>query len=164
MLPVPPALVQKPPLPPPPPPTPAPLPAPMPRPLPEATKAALLEALANGRKCDAAYAAVLARFGAVEPFLNIVDAERKDQEALLGLFRDHGVEVPAYVPDPNPPLPPATLQEACALGVKLEEATIAMYDRLLAQVVRESDVRRLFRRMQAASRSHHLPAFQRCAL
>lgn len=140
----------------------APIPAPLPVPLPDATRAALLEALADGRKAEAAYAAVLAKFGAVEPFLSIVDAERCDREALLALFRSHNIEIPPNPYQGAPPTPPATLPEACAMGVKLEEASIAMYDRLLSQV-RESDVRRVFRQLQEASRSHHLPAFRACA-
>lgn len=143
-------------------PAPAPVPAPLPLPLPDATRAALLEALADGRKAEATYAAVLATFGAVEPFLSIVDAERCDREALLELFRIHNIEIPPNPYQGAPPRPPATLPEACAMGVKLEEASIAMYDRLLSQV-RESDVRRVFRQLQEASRSHHLPAFRACA-
>lgn len=140
----------------------APVPAPLPVPLPDATHAALLEALADNRKAEATYAAVLARFGAVEPFLGIVDAERRDQEALLKLFRDHGIELPPNPYQSAPPAPPATLAEACGAGVKLEEASIAMYDRLLSQV-REDDVRVVFLQFQEASRSHHLPAFRACA-
>ncbi len=143
-------------------PAPAPVPAPLPLPLPDATRAALLEALADGRKAEATYAAVLAKFGAVESFLSIVDAERRDQEALLDLFRTYNIKIPPNPYQGAPPLAPATLPEACAQGVKLEEASIAMYDRLLSQV-RESDVRRVFRQLQEASRSHHLPAFRACA-
>lgn len=140
----------------------APVPAPLPLPLPDATRDALLEALADGRKAEATYAAVLAKFGAVEPFLTIVDAERCDRETLLELFRAHKVEIP---PDPYrgaPPMTPPTLPEACAVGVKIEEASVAMFDRLLSQV-RERDVRMVFRQLQEASRSHHLPAFRACA-
>jgi len=140
----------------------APVPAPLPLPLPDATRDALLEALADGRKAEATYAAVLAKFGPVEPFLNIVDAERRDQEALLDLFRAHKVEIPSNPYQRAPPSTPATLPEACATGVKIEEASIAMYDRLLSQI-RESDVRMVFRQLQEASRSHHLPAFRACA-
>lgn len=143
-------------------PAPTPIPAPLPLPLPDATQTALLEALANGRKAEATYSAVLAKFGPVEPFLSIVDAERCDREALLELFRAHGLKIP---PDPHqaaPPLTPATLPEACAVGVKIEEASIAMFDRLLS-LVREHDVRTVFRQLQEASRSHHLPAFRACA-
>ena len=139
-------------------------PAPMPPPLPlaDATRDALLEALADGRKAEATYAAVLARFGAVEPFLSIVDAEHRDQEALLDLFRVHKIEIPPNPYQGAPPQTPATLPEACAVGVKIEEASIALYDRLLPQV-REDDVCTVFHRLQEASRSHHLPAFRACA-
>ena len=140
----------------------APVPAPLPLPLPNTTRAALLEALADGRKAEATYAAVLARFGAVEPFLGIVEAERRDQAALLRLFRAHQIEVPPNPYQGAPPITPATLPEACALGVNIESATVTLYDRLLSQV-REREVRMVFRRLQEASRSHHLPAFRACA-
>ena len=140
----------------------APVPTPLPLPLPDATRTALLEALADGRKAEATYAAVLAKFGPIEPFLGIVNAERRDQEALLNLFRSYKVEIPPNPYQGAPPSTPATLSEACAVGVKLEEASIAMYDRLLSQV-REPDVRMVFRQIQEASRSHHLPAFRACA-
>ncbi len=145
-------------------PVPAPLPAPLPLPLllPDATRTALLEALADGRKAEATYAAVLAKFGPVEPFLSIVDEEHCDQETLLELFRVHQVEIPPNPHEGAPPSTPATLPEACAAGVKIEEASIALYDRLLSQI-RESDVRMVFRQLQDASRSHHLPAFRACA-
>ena len=137
-------------------------PLPLPLPLPDATRAALLEALADGRKAEATYAAVLAKFGPIEPFLSIVNAERRDQEALLDLFRSHKVEIPPNPYQGAPPSTPATLSEACAVGVKIEEASIAMYDRLLSQI-RDQDVCMVFRQIQEASRSQHLPAFRACA-
>lgn len=140
----------------------APIPAPLPSPLPDATRDALLEALADGRKAEATYAAVLAKFGAVDPFLTIADMEHRDQEALLELFRAHKVEIPPNPHPGAPPATPATLPEACALGVDIEEASIALYERLLSRV-RESDVRMVFSHLQEASRSRHLPAFRACA-
>jgi len=130
--------------------------------MPDATRDALLEALADGRKAEATYAAVLAKFGPVEPFLSIVDAERCDRETLLELFRVHKIEIPPNPYQTAPPTTPATLPEACAVGVKIEEAAIALFDRLLS-TVRERDVRMVFRQLQEASRSHHLPAFRACA-
>jgi len=141
---------------------PVPAPLPLPLPLPDASRNALLEALADGRKAEATYAAVLAKFGPVQPFLNIVDAEHRDQEILLDLFRAHKVEIPSNPYQGAPPSTPATLPEACAIGVKTEEASIAMYDRLLSQV-RDDDVCQVFHRLREASYSHHLPAFRACA-
>jgi hypothetical protein len=139
----------------------APIPAPLPTPLPDATRNALLEALGDGRKAEATYSAVLAKFGAVEPFLGIVDAEHRDQEALLDLFRAQRMEIPPNPYQGAPPSTPDTLPEACAVGVKIEGGSIALYDRLLSQV-RESNVRAVFRQLQEASWSHHLPAFRAC--
>ena len=131
-------------------------------PLPEASRQALLDALDDERRAEARYRAVLAKFGEVAPFSWIVRAEARHQQELLSLFHWHGVAVP---PDPwkaHPPSAPDSLQEACAEGLKGEQANIAMYDRLLG-AVKEPDIRAAFARLQSASRDHHLPAFQACA-
>ncbi len=115
----------------------------IPIPVPEGTKAALLEALAAHRQAEAAYAAVLARFGPVQPFLDTVEAQRRREESLKALFQARGLEVPAAPTEGPAAALPQTLPEACAAGAKREEAIIAMYDRLLSQAHR-ADVRALF--------------------
>lgn len=130
--------------------------------LPEASRRALLEALDDERKAEARYRAVLTRFGDVRPFNRIAEAEARHQDELLTLCRWHGVTVPPDSWKAHPPAAPETLSEACAEGVKSEEANLAMYDRLLP-AVKEPDLRATFLRLQAASRDHHLPAFRACA-
>ena len=130
--------------------------------LPEPSRKALLEALEDERRAQARYQAVIAKFGEVHPFSQIVRAEARHQDELLSLFRSYGVPVPLNTWRDHPPAAPDTLAEACAEGVKGEEVNIAMYDRLLG-VVKEADLRAVFLRLQAASRDHHLPAFRACA-
>ena len=56
---------------------------------------------------------------------------------------------------------PESLLAACQMGVEAELANVAMYDSLLA-ATDLPDVVEVLQRLQAASRDHHLPAFQRC--
>lgn len=130
--------------------------------LPEASRKALLEALDDERRAEARYRAVLAKFGDRPPFNRIAEAEVRHQDELLNLFRWHGVTVPPNPWKAQPPAAPDSLEDACAEGVKSEEANLAMYDRLLP-LVKEPDLRAAFLRLQAASRDHHLPAFRACA-
>jgi hypothetical protein len=54
-----------------------------------------------------------------------------------------------------------TQLEAYETGVAAEIENVAMYDRLIS-ATDQADVIEVFKRLQAASRDHHLPAFQRC--
>jgi hypothetical protein len=137
------------------------------KPLPGSVVAAILTALDDEHHAEAAYEAVLARFGAVRPFLNIVEAERRHAAALIRILAAHGLSAP-----PNPYLSgakklgevPATLDEACEAGVEAEIANVALYDSsLLPAVAGHPEVETVFRRLRDASAERHLPAFRRCA-
>ncbi|MFP4487308.1 MAG: ferritin-like domain-containing protein [Campylobacterales bacterium] len=119
---------------------------------------ALNEAIIDEYEARAYYSAVLARFGDVEPFSNIVASETRHMEALKSLFRKYGVQIP---PDEAYFEPPQSLQEACKTGVKEEIDNIKMYDRLLS-VTDKEDIKNVFYHLQAASFNNHLPAFQNC--
>jgi rubrerythrin len=121
----------------------------------------LSEALDDERKAIATYRGVIERFGPVRPFVNIITAEMRHAEALLGLFDRYGLPVPEDAWHTAPIEVPDSLQEACRRGVEGELQNIAMYDRLL-DTTPEPDVRRALQSLQAASRERHLPAFQRC--
>ena len=54
----------------------------------------LLMALDDEYKARATYRQVLADFGEVRPFSNIVEAEQRHIDALLVLFERYGIEVP----------------------------------------------------------------------
>ena len=120
----------------------------------------LNEALMDEYKARDTYQRIIDTFGPVRPFINIVEAEQTHIELLLPLYEQYAVPLPA-TPDPARISVPDNLLEACRLGVKAERANIAMYDRLLA-ATDLPDVVEVLQRLQAASRDHHLPAFERC--
>jgi rubrerythrin len=124
------------------------------------TRRILEEALDDERKAEATYEAVIGRFGPVRPFVNIVEAERRHQTALLNLFRRRNWPEPVNRWKGNVE-PPPTLREACEAAIKGEEENIALYDRLLPSVVDE-DAKRVLMSLQEASRERHLPAFRHC--
>ncbi len=128
--------------------------------MPTNLEALLRDALDDEYKAEATYAAVIARFGEVRPFINIVEAERRHAGALLRQCERLG-----FVPPENrwagQVAAPATLREACAEAIAAEVENIALYDRLLPDVV-DPEVRAVLERLQEASRDRHLPAFRRC--
>jgi hypothetical protein len=121
---------------------------------------ALDEALEDEYRARARYSAILEAFGPVAPFVAIASSEQRHIDALLGLYARYGLPVP---PDrwTGRVVPPGSLAQACADGVKGEIDNIALYERLLTRVP-EADVRAVFVRLHDASLYAHLPAFQRC--
>ena len=115
-------------------------------------------ALEDERLALAEYEAIIARFGEIRPFTNIMEAEQKHEEYVIGLYELYGLEVPEFdtstyihVPD--------TLPETFAIGVMAEIDNIAMYDSFLEQDL-DDEVREVFQSLRDASDSH-LEAFQR---
>lgn len=129
-----------------------------------ATSAAALAAMAEGlqdeyRAADA-YESVLAQFGQVLPFRNILQAEQQHAASLAALFAARGLPAPPrQEPEEIPTF--ASVREACAVGAVAEVGNIAMYDRLLALEL-PFDVRLVFEANRRASLVNHLPAFERC--
>lgn len=129
-----------------------------------ATSAAALAAMSEGlqdeyRAADA-YEAVLAQFGQVLPFRNILQAEQQHAASLASLFTTRGWPVPAREERASVPSF-ASVRDACAVGAAAEVDNIALYDRLLALEL-PLDVRRVFEANRRASLVNHLPAFERC--
>jgi hypothetical protein len=122
---------------------------------------ALHEALDDEYRAWATYDQVIRDFGAVQPFINIREAEARHIDALLGLFARYGLPAPEN-PWPGKTERHAGLKQACEAGVAAEIANGAMYDRLLAASQRP-DIHKVLRNLQEASQQRHLPAFQRCA-
>lgn len=120
----------------------------------------LLEALEDERKAEATYAAVLAKFGNVRPFSNIIDAERRHSSAIERQMVRLGMPIPLNEWEGRAPAP-ASLADACRGAVQAEVENIALYDRLLPSIA-DSAVRQVLENLQAASRDNHLPAFRRC--
>lgn len=122
---------------------------------------ALRAALDDEYKAEATYAAVIAAFGEVRPFINIIEAERRHAASVRAELDRLGL---SYDP-PNPYLgkvaAPASVLEACKAGIDAEVENIALYDRLLPKIT-DPQVRDTLTRLQWASRERHLPAFTRC--
>jgi hypothetical protein len=130
------------------------------KPLPKASVEALQLLLQDERRAEALYAAVIQEHGEVRPFSNIIEAERRHQNALEGLFEAHGLPVP-----PNPWKDKkaefsGTFNAACQAGIRAEEENVALYDRLM-KTVQEPDLLEVFERLRWASQERHLPAFRR---
>lgn len=103
------------------------------------------------------YNNVMAKFGNVMPFANIINSEINHYNEVITLMQKYGVEAP-IVQETQIELPD-TLQECCEIAVSAEIDNISLYNHLLTYV-NEPDVRDLFYRIQAASYNNHLPAFR----
>lgn len=123
---------------------------------------ALIEALEDEYKARATYRLILSQFGAVRPFVNIVESEERHIWALIPLFHKYGFPVPDDTWQERVTIP-SSLQEACQDGIKAEIENAAMYQRLLSLTMDYPDVQTVFLNLQRASQTRHLPAFQRCA-
>jgi len=105
----------------------------------------------------AEYDAILAEYGDVAPFSNIIKAEESHISQLLPLFDANGFDVP--VDDAASRIVfPASLQEAYQAGVDAEIANISMYESFLAEAL-PADVQAVFENLMSASKSH-LSAFE----
>ena len=97
------------------------------------------------------YSKIIEKFGLVQPFTNIKEAEAVHYGALIRLMEKYQIEVPN------------TLIECCEMGVADEINNIAMYNNLLSHTL-EDDIKDVLFRLQAASFNNHLPTFRNCVL
>lgn len=105
------------------------------------------------------YIKVIEKFGQVDPFIHIIEAEKKHYLALSTLLELYNVPLPLndysnYIEIPN------TLQECFELGVASEIENIAMYDNLLSYTNGYLDIQDILFKLQAASYNNHLEAFR----
>lgn len=134
--------------------------------LPPSASNALKLALDDEYKAFSTYQVILEKFGEVRPFSNIIQAELRHIEMLKELMVKYRVEIAPnpYLTAANRPIAPATLREACEIGVQAEIANAGLYDnQLLPMVANYNDIKLVFQNLSDASQSRHLPAFQRCA-
>lgn len=108
------------------------------------------------------YTIVMEKFGFVEPFVSIREAESRHYSALIPLLEKYGVEVPINNWAEKTEVPNSYI-ECCELGVAAEIKNIAMYDNLLLHT-QEEDIRDTLFRLQAASFNNHLPSFRNCVI
>jgi rubrerythrin len=121
----------------------------------EALQAALVSEWEN----EEYYALVIQKFDASYPYENLIAAERRHAAAIGRLLDIYGVSKPTR-PDMKAESLPATLTEATSQAIASEEATVRLYERLLAAEP-PSDVRAVFERMAEVSRDRHVPALKR---
>lgn len=121
----------------------------------------LATAFTAEQQARATYDNVIARFGAIRPFATVTAAETAHVDALQGLAQRYNVTLPTgpFTGQPSP----ATISDACDLGVTTEHHLVSMYAQLLTQVQGYADLTQAFTNFQAASRDSHLPAFEHCA-
>lgn len=129
---------------------------------PTALERALIEALHDEYKARATYRLIIQKFGAIRPFVNILESEQRHIRALTALFEKYAIALPTDDWDTRVTVPDS-VQEACQQGVEAEIENGAMYQRLLSVTQAYPDVQAVFLNLQRASQENHLRAFQRCA-
>jgi hypothetical protein len=123
---------------------------------------ALATAIDDEYRAETMYEGVVADFGLLLPFANVLQAEQRHSTSIARLFSAQGLSVPAnsFTLATVPHFP--TLTAACASAAAAERSNIAMYDTFLALAL-PADVRQVFLNNRAASLDNHLPAFERCS-
>lgn len=109
------------------------------------------------------YTKIIEKFGLVQPFVNIKEAEAVHYGALIQLMQKYNIEVPINTWATKIIEIPNTLIECCEMGVAGEINNIAMYNNLLAYTS-EPDIKDVLFKLQAASFNNHLPAFRNCVI
>ncbi|HBI03713.1 MAG TPA: hypothetical protein DDY49_06760 [Paenibacillaceae bacterium] len=117
----------------------------------------LYYAIEDEYNARAEYEKIIEEFGPVKPFSNIILSEERHIQALIPLYTSRGWTAPADESAAHVVVP-ASLKQACEIGVQAEINNIAMYDHFLKQSL-PSDVRNVFNNLKAAS-DNHLNAFQ----
>jgi len=123
---------------------------------------ALDEAINDEYKALATYEAVIDKFGSSRPFSMIKGAEEQHIASLKAIYDKYGIEVPVNEWSDKVTVP-ASLQEACQVGVDAEIANASLYrDRLIPAVTEYEDIMLVFENLMNASEQKHLPAFEKC--
>lgn len=112
-------------------------------------------------KAEAIYQKVIAKFGEVKPFSNIILAEQKHSGELIKIYERYNLAVPENdwydkVPEFE------TVEDACIAGIDAEIENAKLYDDLILSVDNE-DILFVFKSLRDASINNHLPAFQKCS-
>jgi len=126
-------------------------------------KNALDKAINDEYKARETYAAVIASFGSVRPFSNIIQAEDNHISSLVSLYEQYGLDVLENEWS-GKVIPPKSIAEACSIGVQAEIENGLLYkNELIPAVLGYDDITQVFTNLMDASEQKHLPAFQRCA-
>ncbi len=110
-------------------------------------------ALQSEYLAKAEYEAILAAYGDIRPFNNILRADESHIDLLLPLFESYGFIIPEDASAESVVLPDS-MTSAIATGIEAEKATIAMYEAFLAQTDVPEDARVVFQYLLEASQRH----------
>ena len=105
----------------------------------------------------AEYELIIAEYGSIRPFTNIMAAEERHIEWVTELFNEYGYPLPEDTADMHVVLP-EDLKSSFETGVQAEIDNIAMYESFLQEDL-PADVQDLFERLKGAS-ENHLRAFR----
>ena len=123
----------------------------------------LTYAIQDEYSARAEYEAIMAKFGSMKPFSNIIQSEQSHIAWLKDAYAARKLFVPSDEASKHTVIP-VTLKSAFEIGVQAEIANIAMYDQFLAtEVVKKPEnatLKTLFTHLRDASKNH-LRAFQR---
>jgi rubrerythrin len=123
---------------------------------------ALNEAINDEYKAYSTYEAVIKKFGNVRPFSMIIRAEEQHISSLKAIYDKYGLTTPQNFLS-GTITAPATLQQACQIGVEAEIINASLYqDKLLPVVIDYPDIVTVFENLGNASQQKHLPAFEKC--
>lgn len=109
----------------------------------------------------AMYTAVIEKYGEVEPYVSIRDAELRHINALIRQLERYGITAPE-----NPFLgqvdAPADLTAAATAWAIGEVDNVELYDQLIAQAT-DANLSKVFNNLRTASLDVHLPLFELAA-
>lgn len=110
------------------------------------------EYLAHGE-----YAAIIAEYGNVSPYTNIIKSEESHIASLSALYTAYGLAIPAD-DSANHLIVPTSLLEAAKTGVQAEIDNIAMYEKFMTHSLPQ-DILSVFTTLKNAS-ENHLASFE----
>jgi hypothetical protein len=131
-------------------------------PLSQAEKDALVNTLQEEYLARDVYQAVIAKFGSIRPFANILKSEEQHVAALTALFTKYSLAVPADTQATRVSTlmaGVATVDDALNLGITVEKEDIALYEQLM-KAVDNQDILQVFGNLKSASLDRHLAAFE----
>lgn len=108
----------------------------------------------------ATYQGVVAKFGSVRPFANVIPSEERHVATIRAFFGEYKLALPSG--SVSGASAPATLSAACDLGTSIERSLGTLYGEQLPKVAAYADVHQAFEAFRTVSMDRHLTAFERC--
>jgi hypothetical protein len=130
------------------------------KPLTDSEVEALNLALDDEYHALALYQSVIATFGEVEPFFEIVISEQRHIDALIKQYDKYDLDVPANPWTGNVPTFDS-VEQACQAGFEAEIANAELYNQLF-HMTNDFNLTRVFTNLSSASLNSHLPQLEAC--